>query len=539
MNIQPTVTTKITLKRVSKTSRVLRLLALGLCVILAVPVLSAFEAHYVPVTAELRDIDPPILTPPGKVPLGDTTGGVGLTGEVKVVFTSDDPDATHIYYTFGGGTTPSLVPDPACGNSGPNAGGSAISNGEISISFNSDTVIKAIACDGNDETAHKSIINLKIYYFTQEPSTSCTEAEFILPDNLKVLTTGESQNRSDVTMGSIAQILGSVHSNGKIGPQQPPITRKITGNASAVGSIVNSIEVLGTTMPSSPSLTNPTLDQTYWKNIAKSISEVPGSLLYAPNSPDIYLGPTSVLGDLEVKANNKLILSGPLHISGNFTLNSNVEVVQDVSNAGKLTLIMVDGLVDVGSNVTFTHVGGGGFLLVGNSAPQSGTSSAVDIRSNAQNGHLIAFAPKGDLRLRSNGHLAVAISHEGFNAQDPAMRLDANTTVGEDGLPLLLACPKVESSDDEKEGSDKKDEEDKGEVEGDSDLPDFDKKKDNDKPENVEKQKTDINKSSKKDHMISNSSEEQHPENTTLIQPAPATTEITNTTQETMPKVAP
>ncbi|HCB35781.1 MAG: hypothetical protein A2W52_01455 [Candidatus Taylorbacteria bacterium RIFCSPHIGHO2_02_49_25] len=152
-------------------SKISGLTALTLIILLAgLPAVSAFEAHIVNVTATFIQIDPPVLTPPGGPPAytwDNTNGGTNLTGTVNVVMTDADTDATHIFYNSGAGTNPATVSDPVCGQPVvPGVGG----GGEIPIeiiqlSLTSDTVIKAIGCDGNTGAAHRSVTNTKVYDF--------------------------------------------------------------------------------------------------------------------------------------------------------------------------------------------------------------------------------------------------------------------------------------------------------------------------------------------------------------------------------------
>src|SRR3989338_11333957 len=76
----------------------------------------AFEAHIVNVTAELVQIDPPVITP----------DSLTFNTPFDVSIDDADPDATHIFYSIGAGALdPDTVPDPACGdpNGGPKPGG--------------------------------------------------------------------------------------------------------------------------------------------------------------------------------------------------------------------------------------------------------------------------------------------------------------------------------------------------------------------------------------------------------------------------------
>jgi len=112
---------------------------------------SAWEAHIINVTATIVQIDPPVITPPG--------GQYSTTIDINI--DDDDPDATHIYYTLTPGTDDNLAIDPVCG--GVNPGGPKPLG---PITLLDDTVVKAIACDGDTPSAHFSLITTEIYDLT-------------------------------------------------------------------------------------------------------------------------------------------------------------------------------------------------------------------------------------------------------------------------------------------------------------------------------------------------------------------------------------
>ena len=171
---------KLRLRILPKAATTFKLTALALlCIIVTVPAMSAFEAHIVNVTADLKEITPPTLTPPGSgTAWDDTNGGSGLSGNVNVVMSDPYVGAPDIYYTFQTGTlVAGLVPDPVCGQTGPNGGGGDKTLPQA-LTINSDTVIKAIACDGTTAGSNKSYINTKIYSFGQ-PVNNLVINEFL------------------------------------------------------------------------------------------------------------------------------------------------------------------------------------------------------------------------------------------------------------------------------------------------------------------------------------------------------------------------
>ncbi|MEK7643422.1 MAG: lamin tail domain-containing protein [Patescibacteria group bacterium] len=108
----------------------------------------AFEAHIVNVTAEIAKIDAPLVTP---------LGGVHETAPTVSVM-AEDNDATHIFYTLTPGTNPDVADDPYCGDS---LGGA---KGLVSpFTVAQDSVVKAVACNGDTVEAKSSIIAVEVY----------------------------------------------------------------------------------------------------------------------------------------------------------------------------------------------------------------------------------------------------------------------------------------------------------------------------------------------------------------------------------------
>src|SRR3989338_7575452 len=123
-----------------------------IAVLILVPGIQAFEAHIVNVTAEHAMIDSPFLTSPGNNDHTDTNGGGPYTNPFDVTFRNESPDASHIYFTYGPGSDPGTVPDPACGEptDADGGGGAApISTEILPLNLTGTTVVKAITCDGD------------------------------------------------------------------------------------------------------------------------------------------------------------------------------------------------------------------------------------------------------------------------------------------------------------------------------------------------------------------------------------------------------
>ena len=115
--------------------------------LVSAPLMLAFEAHVINVTATIFNIDPPTILPPA----------LSCSADVNVTIGNADPDATYIFYNVGSGTDPDTVTDPVCG--GPFGGPNPIAP----FPLKDDTVVKAIACDGSTGSAHHSQVVTQVY----------------------------------------------------------------------------------------------------------------------------------------------------------------------------------------------------------------------------------------------------------------------------------------------------------------------------------------------------------------------------------------
>lgn len=407
------------------------------------PAFSAFEAHIINVTAEPAQIDPPVLTPPGAgIPWYDPFGGIGLSGTVEVEMTDEDPDATHIFYTYvTGTTTPSVVPDPVCGESlgGPK-------DAPQQVSFTGDTVVKAIACDGNATSSHRSVINTKIYIF--EEVCSPTPVDF--PHRLAVLAAGSLGGGDDVTLAANVVVNGDVRSNDDILAPGGTTNRFINGNATASGQIAtDKIVISGTVTTSAPPTTLPLSTTTIqtWKDQAAAGGTINGSLIFPNNTTGIELGPTEIMGSLKFGSNNAVTVKGPLYIHGNLLIKSGSVITQDSSFADQFATIIVDGTVDIESNVSFVGAGSiGTFILISNASAKSGNNAAIETDSNpgqSDLGRVVLYASEGDVHINSHRTLLAVFAKHGDSSGNPAIDLESNVTVNWRPLPGEIVCGSV------------------------------------------------------------------------------------------------
>ncbi len=408
-------------------------------VLVALPLFSAFEAHIVNISAEIIRIDPPVVTPPGDIGWYVLNGGMGLTGEVKVDFSSDDPDATHIFYTFGEGTDPAVVPDPACGQApGAGAGGGLIETEILSLSLTSDTVVKAISCDGGDGFAHKSLTNTKIFSF-------CVDAPVAFPQGLAVFAAGAATATDDVRIASGTLVSASVRSNHDIRAEGTGSNRVISGDATASGNLVNpaNFNIAGSIATGTSPALLPDLNLPFWENRAASGGRVDGHFILPANlSGTVSMGPSEIEKNLSIGANDTVEITGPLYIKGNLSIASGARINAHASFFDVFVPIMVEGTIDIADDVVFSGAGpNGAFLLVSKAAALSGASSAIDLSAGSGDaGDALLFALNGEINVRDGRTLLAAFAKTGFESDNPAVRLQNNITVAFRPLPEAIGC---------------------------------------------------------------------------------------------------
>ncbi|MBI2098284.1 MAG: lamin tail domain-containing protein [Candidatus Wildermuthbacteria bacterium] len=406
---------------------------------------AAFESHIVNVTAAISQIDPAVLTSPGDIGFDNPDGGTNLTAPLEVVMTDTDSDATHIFYTYGSGLDPLSVPEPVCGQADPNGGGGEIATEIISLALTGDTVIRAIACDGADSSAHHSFINTKIYDFTD---LACVPQSVEFPANLAVLAAGPgNSSNGDIFASANVTINGDVRSNDDINANGGGANRTINGNALAGDTIETAnFTISGTVATDTPATTLPDINIPFWQARAAEGGTVSGSIIIPGTAaPSIDFGPTEIEGNLEIGTNNVINVKGPIYVKQNLVISSNVTLNQDPAFGDQFTAIIVDGTIDISSNVAFNGTGSiGTFLLVSTSGPKVGDNAAIEANSNNSDlGDVVLFASAGDVHMNSNRNLLAIFATIGTSASNPAIDLDSNVTVNYRELPGTISCGPV------------------------------------------------------------------------------------------------
>ncbi|TSC81667.1 MAG: hypothetical protein G01um101420_913 [Parcubacteria group bacterium Gr01-1014_20] len=500
-----------------------KLSLVALALISIVPI-SAFEAHILNVTASLLNIDPPVISPPGGQ----------YNSEIDITIDDADPDATYIFYTITPGTDPSFAPDPACGvyPGGPKPIGP--------ITLTDDSVVKAIACDGPDGSAHASIIVTEIYdlnlkgkiegrkyhdldksgnltvgdtpiqgwqvdlmsgtstvastvtdatgyytfnnldagsysveeetrsgwqaitlsvlsitidggetevanFFNFDTGFACVPTDVNFPTDLGVQAGGATSGNDDVVLASNVTINADVRSNDEVEISGGGGNRTINGDVAVVNTIDTGITINGVSSTGASAVPLPDAMISVWKAKAQEGGTVNGSFTFPNNTVGLVMGPTEIMGNVTLGSSNGLSVRGPIYIHGNLTIGSNSTINQDAAFGNQFTTIIVDGLIDISSNITFNGAGSTGtFLLISTHAAVAGDDAAIQTNSNNSDlGDVVLYASDGDIHIRSNRTLLATFATHGTgdDADDNgAVRLDSNVTVNYRTLPTKISC---------------------------------------------------------------------------------------------------
>ncbi len=204
-------------------------------------------------------------------------------------------------------------------------------------------------------------------------------------------------------MYSNSTVNGNVYSNGNITGYSNTV---INGGAYAVGTISSPKPVIsGERLEGADPQPLPTVDIEFWKEQA-NINEDPILGDYEINSGSHTLGPRKIEGNFSINSSAILTVTGPLHVTGNFAMDSNGEMHLDESFGSQGTVVVIDGTVQINSNTHIypTSANPKGYILV---ATTDTSMTAVEVNSNSAGG--IFYALDGGIQINSNGH-AVSVA---------------------------------------------------------------------------------------------------------------------------------
>src|SRR3989344_4707426 len=168
-----------------------------------------------------------------------------------------------------------------------------------------------------------------------------------------VIVSGESisfryavqTDEGGVMMSQSATIKGSIYSNANIsaggGNQQT-----IEGDAFSVGTIESPpISIGGLKRENQPLKDPPTVNYDFWKNQANKNNDAmtctPKCTILDPTT----IGPRKYIGDLEITNKVLVTLTGPVHVTGNFTMSQGGTILKLAEGFGSNnTVLIIDGL---------------------------------------------------------------------------------------------------------------------------------------------------------------------------------------------------
>ncbi len=217
-----------------------------------------------------------------------------------------------------------------------------------------------------------------------------------------------------VLLETNAVINGSVYTNGSI---EGYGNSEIVGDAYAVGTISSpSPDVSGVRQAGAANLPFAEVDTDAWKALANQNNDpYIGNMTLSGASS---LGPRKIQGNLVLHGNARVTINGPLHVTGNLSMDTNSEMYLAETFGSGGTAIIVDGSIsfDSNSNVFPTTASPKGYIMFGS---LSTSGSAIDLDSNADV-RAGVYAPVGVVRLDSNAHIT-SVTAKGLHLDSNAV----------------------------------------------------------------------------------------------------------------------
>lgn len=206
-------------------------------------------------------------------------------------------------------------------------------------------------------------------------------------------------------MKSNAEVTGNVHSNGNITGAS---NTQITGDAHAVGTISSPTpQVTGEKKTGVDPIPFTEIDLEYWKSQANENNDpIIGDYTISTTGD---FGPRKIQGNLTISGNNtKVTVKGPVHVTGNFTMNSNTELILDPAFGSLGTVILVEGQITLNSNVKIwpTTASPKGYILLISTA----TGEAIELNSDILGG--IFISTQGTTTLNSNVDIVAVTAYK-------------------------------------------------------------------------------------------------------------------------------
>lgn len=282
-------------------------------------------------------------------------------------------------------------------------------------------------------------------FFNFDTGFMCVPKDIKFSAGLAIQAAGSSSDNDDVAIASNVTINGDVRSNDEIEIIGGGGNRTINGSATSTNAIDPGITITKMTLTGALTASLPDAMIAEWKDRAADGGTVNGGFTFPNGIVGLSMGPSEIMGNVTFGSSNTVTLKGPLYIHGNLSIGSNSTVTQDLLFGDQFIPIVVDGLIDIDSNVSFNGSGAkGAFLLISTRAAVSGTGAAIETSSNNSDlGDVVLYASDGDIHVRANRTILAAFAAHGSgdDADDnAAVRLDSNVTVNYRTLPDKISC---------------------------------------------------------------------------------------------------
>lgn len=140
-----------------------------------------------------------------------------------------------------------------------------------------------------------------------------------------------------------------------------------------------------------------------WKSEAAAGGTVAGDVTY--DGTVNTLGPKKITGNLTVTNNASLTINGTIHVVGDLSLSNNAVVSLAAGYGANSGVIIVDGKIDVGNNVTYNGSGtAGSYVMVLTTNPSIDPNDPAMLLSN-NSANSIFYASDGMISISNNATL--------------------------------------------------------------------------------------------------------------------------------------
>ena len=232
-------------------------------------------------------------------------------------------------------------------------------------------------------------------------AASCT-----VPTSL-VLPYAAQSDTGDVIFANNVRITGNVQTNADLAQGSGIGLRRITGDASAVGTISSGIDVVppGVATESAPAVSLPAIDESQWEADAALGGTVGSQMLVggSTGSP-LTLGPVKIVGDLTIGGTGSddthVRIMGPVFVTGNILIrNGGTHINLDPSFGTNGTVIMGQNTIAVTDNVDFGDATSGFIVLVSSKPTYDPNSIQIDSNPGTS---VVYYSMNGGVTFLSN-----------------------------------------------------------------------------------------------------------------------------------------